>query len=113
MTLLPRPLQPEDAGAALGLLHSYDRAHLGRAVLTSGDLAAAWSDPDFALAHDSEGWFDQDTLVAFVTLDPQGQVELAVDPDWTGAGLEEVLADHGEALARRYGMAAVGRLVAR
>lgn len=112
MTLVPRPLQADDAEAALALLHSYDRLHFGRAVLTSGDLASAWADPDFSLAHESEGWFDEDALVAFMTLDPQGQVELAVDPDWVGAGLEDVLAGHGEALARQYGMSAVRRLVA-
>ena len=112
MTLVPRPLRPDDAEAALALLHGYDRLHFGRPVLTSGDLASAWADPDFSLDRDSEGWFDGDLLVAFMTLDPQGQVELAVDPGWAGAGLEEVLAGRGEALARRHGMCAVRRMVA-
>ena len=104
-----RPLRPDDLEAAVALLHADDRRWFGEPVQTLQDVRAEWNRPGFDLAASSEGWFDDadpdaEVLVALATLSNRGDLALAVDAGWEGAGLEEALLQRWEAEARRRGM---------
>jgi len=104
-----RPLVETDLPAVLDLLHAYDRRWFGEPLLTLEDVRADWAAPAFDLAVDTEGWDEDDELVAFATLGSRGAIELAVRDDWTGAGLEDALLERWETEARRRGFDVVRR----
>ena len=107
-----RSLTLADAPAVLGLANGYDRRFFGEPVLVLSDVLAQWDAPDLVLTRDTEGWSDGDRLVGYATLDARGVLELAVDGDWSWAGLEEILLDRWEGEAERRGLPAVGRYLA-
>lgn len=107
-----RPLRQGDLEAAVALLHADDRRWFGEPVQTLTDVRAEWNRPGFDLAAASEGWFEdaetgtagEEALVALATLSNRGDLALAVDAAWAGAGLEEALLQRWEGEARRRGM---------
>ena len=110
-----RPLEHPDLGAAVALLHADDRRWFGEAVLAPEDVRAEWDRPGFDLATSSEGWFEdegtagEEALVAFATLTNRGDLLVAVDEAWAGAGLEEALLQRWEDEARRRGLPTLHR----
>jgi len=110
-----RPLEQTDLEAAVALLHADDRRWFGEPVLAPEDVRAEWDRPGFDLATSSEGWFDEEApengeaLVAFATLTNRGDLVVAVDEAWVGAGLEEALLQRWEDEARRRGMPTLHR----
>jgi mycothiol synthase len=104
-----RPLLEADLAAVLDLLQGYDRRWFGEPLLTLEDVRTGWAAPGFDLAADSEGWDEDGELVAFGTLGTHGELELAVRPDWVGAGLEDALLGRWETEARRRGFETVRR----
>jgi mycothiol synthase len=104
-----RPLVEADLATVVELLLAYDRHWFGEPLLSAEDVAADWSAPAFDLAVDSEGWEEDSTLVAFGTLGTRGEIEIAVDDAWAGAGLEDALLERWEDEARRRGFDAVRR----
>lgn len=110
-----RPLGEDDLEAAVALLHADDRRWFGEPVLTLEDVRAEWHRPGFDLATSSEGWFEdagpggEEVLVALATLSHRGDLAVAVDRAWEGAGLEEALLQRWEDEARRRGLPTLNR----
>lgn len=110
-----RPLEQTDLEAAVALVHADDRRWFGEPVLAVEDVRAEWNRPGFDLGADSEGWFDDEApegeqaLVALATLTHRGDLVVAVDQAWEGAGLEEALLQRWEDEARRRGLPTLHR----
>lgn len=110
-----RPLTTDDLEAAVALLHADDRRWFGEPVLTPEDVRVEWDRPGFDLATSSEGWFEdagpggEEVLVALATLSNRGDLAMAVDRAWEGAGLEETLLQRWEDEARRRGLSSLDR----
>ena len=110
-----RPLHHDDLEATVALLHADDRRWFGEPVQTLEDVRAEWERPGFDLASSSEGWFEEagagaeEELVAVATLSNRGDLAMAVDRAWEGAGLEDALLQRWEDEARRRGVSTLSR----
>lgn len=96
-----RPLRPDDAPALVGLMHAYERVHLGRPFIELADIEADWQRPSVDLAFGSMGVFaGEEYLVASAEVSAR-RAEVFVHPDFCGLGLGTALIRWTEQVAER------------